>query len=125
MKRKHCLAFLTTGKNCGGWAAGPSKYCPKHQHLAKAERKVTLSKFISPELSVGEKGFLFDSNSGNLYTLNRVGAFIVRLFYEKKSIAKVVEAITENYKVSKEEALADVLGFVEQMKELGVGASHD
>ena len=125
MKKKRCIAFSVTGKSCGGLVAGQTHYCQKHQHLAKAERKVTLYKFISPELSVGEKGFLFDSNSGNLYTLNRVGAFIVRLFYEKKSIAKVVEAITENYKVSKEEALADVLRFVDQMKELGVGASHD
>jgi hypothetical protein len=125
MKKKRCLASLVTGKSCGGWTSGKTNNCPKHPHPAKAERKVTLSKFISPELSAGENGFLFDSNSGNLYTLNRVGAFIVRLFYEKKSIAKVVEAITENYKVSKEEALADVLGFVDQMKELGVGASHD
>jgi hypothetical protein len=125
MKRKRCVAFLVTGKSCEGWATGKTNYCQRHQHLAKAARKVSLSKFISPELPPGENGFLFDSNSGNLYTLNRVGAFIVRQFYENKSIAKVVEALTETYDVGSEEALADVLGFVDQMKELGVGASHD
>ncbi len=125
MKRKRCAAFLVTGKSCGGWATGKTNYCQKHQSLAQAERKVTLSKFISPELSPGENGVLFDSNSGNLYTLNRVGTFIVRLFYEKKSIAKVVEALTESYDVGSEEALADVLGFVDQMKDLGVGVAHD
>ncbi len=125
MKRKRCIALGGGGKSCGDWAAGQSKYCPKHRHLAKAERRVNLSKFISPELPPGENGVLFDSNSGNLYSLNRVGAFIVRLFYEKKSIAKVAEALTESFDVGSDEALADVLGFVDQMKELGVGAAHD
>jgi hypothetical protein len=125
MKRKRCVAHLVIGKSCPGWALGKTNYCPKHQHLTKAERKVTLSKFISPELPPGENGVLFDSNSGSLYSLNRVGTFIFRLFYEKKSIAKVAQAVTEAYDVSQEEALADVLGFVDQMKELGVGAAHD
>jgi len=125
MKGRRCAAFLATGKNCEGRAAGKTNYCQKHQHLAKAARKVAISKFISPELPPGENGFLFDSNSGNLFTLNRVGAFIVRQFYENKSIAKVVEALTENYDVGSEQALADVLSFVDQMKELGVGAAHD
>ncbi len=125
MKRKRCIAFLVTGKRCEAWAVGKTEYCQKHQHLAKAKRKVTISSFISPELPPGENGFLFDSNSGNLYTLNRLGAFIVKQFYEGKPIAKVVEAVTENYDVGSEEALSDVLGFVDQMKELGVGAAHD
>lgn len=119
------MAFLTTGKSCEGWAVAKTNYCPKHQPLAKAAKKVTISQFISPELPPGGNGILFDSNSGNLYTLNAVGAFIVRQFYEDKSIAQVVEAVTENYDVGSEEILADVLTFVDQIKELGVGAPHD
>jgi len=125
MKRKRCIAFWGEGKSCEEWALGKTNYCQKHQHLARAERKVAISKFISPELSSGENGFLFDSNSGNLYIINRVGSFIVKQFYENKSIAEVVRAITENYEVGSEEALTDVLSFVEQIKDLGVGTFHD
>ncbi len=119
--KKRCLALLVTGESCGGWVVGKSNNCNKQRHLDKTARKVTISKFISSEIPPGESGFLFDSSSGNLYTLNRVGAFIIKQFYGGKTIAKVVEAITETYGVGSEEALADILSFVDQMKELGIG----
>lgn len=125
MKRKRCAAFLITGKACEAWAAGKNPYCLKHQHLSMAAKKVSFAPAIDPELQPGENGVLFDGQNGNLYTVNRVGAFILRNFSEGKTIARVAHALTRAYEVDPEEALADVIRFVDQLREMGVAGPDD
>ncbi|MBI4495962.1 MAG: PqqD family protein [Deltaproteobacteria bacterium] len=97
---------------------------PPRRKLARAGRTVALSPSVSLELPPGEKGFLFNAQTGDLYVLNRVGAFIVRQFAAGKSILNVAETIALQYRVAAEEALADVLAFADQLKGLGIGSSR-
>ncbi len=76
----------------------------------------------APMVGVDELGVWVKDIDGNVFLDFSSGIAVTNVGHKHP---KVVEAITENYKVSKEEALADVLGFVDQMKGLGVGASHD
>ena len=53
----------------------------------------------------------------SVYTLNETGAFIWELIDGKKSISDLINALAEEYKIDIETAEADVLSFINKMKE--------
>jgi hypothetical protein len=53
-------------------------------------------------LALSDDGFLFDPTSGHTYTLNSVGAFILRKIIEKYSFDQIVAAVIEEYDVSED-----------------------
>jgi len=63
------------------------------------------------------------SDVGNLdciYNLNEVGATIWKLLDGKTTVSQLVEAIQEEYEVSKEEAEKDAFEFLESIQAAGL-----
>ncbi len=63
-------------------------------------------------LSIGEA----TAHLSGMITLNETGVFLWRKLEEGATCEQLAEALTEEYSVSKEEALADVQSFVETLK---------
>ncbi len=57
-------------------------------------------------------------NSSQLIVLNPVSAKIWKMLEEEKNIAELVDGITSEFSVSREEAEDDIVAFLEQLKEL-------
>ena len=58
-------------------------------------------------------------NMSKVINLNETGAFIMKKLKEKDSIDYVVDEMTKEYDVSKEDALNDIKEFVELLKKRG------
>jgi len=67
-------------------------------------------------LAISEEGFIFDPVSGNSFTTNKTGLFILKALKEGKAEEAIVHALTEKYEVSREEAEKDVTDFIEQLR---------
>jgi len=68
------------------------------------------------QLAISEEGFIFDPVTGNSFTTNKTGLFIIQALKEGKKIENIVQMLVEKYEVSKEEAEKDVTDFVEQLR---------
>jgi len=71
-------------------------------------------------LAVSEEGFIFDPETGNSYTVNQTGLFILELLKEGKSQDEIVDALTKEFEVSPEEAQRDLIDFLEQLRLFGL-----
>ncbi len=71
-------------------------------------------------LAISKNGFVFDPATGNSYTVNSTGLFILNLLREGKSEDEIVDALVENFEVSQEEARRDLLDFLEQLRVNGL-----
>jgi len=69
-------------------------------------------------LAVNEDGFLFDPVSGESYTVNPVGATIIKLLKEGGSAPKTVEALVSAFDVGQEEAERDLNDFLAHLRSL-------
>ncbi len=68
------------------------------------------------KLAISDEGFIFDPETGSSFTVNQTGLFILKLLKEGKSQEEIVEALTENFEVTKEEAARDLIDFLEQLR---------
>lgn len=57
-------------------------------------------------------------NSAQLIVLNPVSAEIWKMLGEEKSLSELVDGITSEFAVSREEAEEDIVAFLEQLKDL-------
>ncbi len=71
-------------------------------------------------LAISKNGFVFDPATGNSYTVNSTGLFILNLLREGKSEDEIVDALVENFEVGQEEARRDLLDFLEQLRVNGL-----
>ncbi|WP_456419049.1 HPr-rel-A system PqqD family peptide chaperone [Thermovibrio sp.] len=68
------------------------------------------------KLAISDEGFIFDPETGSSFTVNQTGLFILKLLKEGKSQEEIVEALTEEFDVSREEASRDLIDFLEQLR---------
>ncbi len=71
-------------------------------------------------LAVNDEGFIFDPETGNSYTVNKTGLFIIKLLKEGKSEEEIVKALSEKFDVSEEDARRDLVDFMEQLRLYGL-----
>ena len=57
-------------------------------------------------------------NSSQLIVLNPVSALIWEMLEEEKTLVQLVDGITAEFSVSREEAEGDIIAFLEQLKEM-------
>lgn len=67
-------------------------------------------------LAINDEGFIFDPETGNSYTVNKTGLFIIKLLKEGKTEEEIVKALTERFEVSEDEAKRDLIDFIEQLR---------
>ncbi len=67
-------------------------------------------------LAISEDGFIFDPTTGNSFTTNETGLFILQLLKEGKSPEEIVRELVNQYDVDEQEAERDVLDFMEKLR---------
>jgi hypothetical protein len=63
-------------------------------------------------LHLSAQGFLFDHHSGISYSMNTVGAFIMRLLIQGEEKDAVLERLARDYDVSRDRASQDLSEFM-------------
>jgi PqqD family protein of HPr-rel-A system len=71
-------------------------------------------------LAINEEGFVFDPLTGESFTTNRTGVFILKRLQEGKSTEKILEELVEEFDVSKEEAERDLIDFIQKLRSLSL-----
>ncbi len=71
-------------------------------------------------LAISEEGFIFDPETGNSFTTNSTGLTILKYLKEGMSIEKIASKIAQEYEIEEEEALKDILDFIEQLRIYGI-----
>jgi len=72
------------------------------------------------DLIVDENNIAFHPMMGNSYQLNEISNDIVALLKQSKSKAEIIEALAQDYEVSKEELFIDVSDFLSKLKVYGL-----
>ncbi len=71
-------------------------------------------------LAINDEGFIFDPETGNSYTVNQTGLFIIKLLKEGKNEEEIVKALTEEFEIGEDEAKRDLVDFLEQLRLYGL-----
>jgi hypothetical protein len=82
--------------------------------------KMRISPDINAEVPEDKNCFLFDSNSGRVYSLNRPASFIFRKIKERLPISEVVKQLVSRYDVDSGIATSDIQDFLYQLKEFNI-----
>ena len=57
-----------------------------------------------------------------IFTLNPVGVFIWNKLEGEKNLADILKSLLENFETSREQAVVDILEFIDQVVETGLAA---
>ncbi|WP_456383295.1 HPr-rel-A system PqqD family peptide chaperone [Persephonella sp.] len=68
------------------------------------------------QLAINDEGFVFDPLTGESFTVNQTGLFILKELKEGKSQEEIVQDLVENFEVSQEEAERDLVDFIEKLR---------
>ena len=71
-------------------------------------------------LSDGERGFLFDHQTGDLFTLNRTGALVVQYLLDGSTPQTIARRLAEMYGIPLEQAMGDIEAFVAETTDIGI-----
>ncbi len=71
-------------------------------------------------LAINDEGFIFDPETGNSFTVNKTGLFIIKLLKDEISEDEIIKKITDEFEISEEEAQRDLLDFMEHLRLLGL-----
>ncbi len=72
------------------------------------------------DLALSDNGFLFDPVSGNTYTLNPVGTFMLKKLIEGLEKSTIVEKLLEEFDASEQVASNDFDQFLQYLAEIDV-----
>lgn len=74
---------------------------------------------VKRNIAISESGFLFDSMSGESYSLNQTGKEILELLQEEKTEEEIIKKMTAEYDVDEttlERYLVDFIGMLNHFK---------
>ncbi|HPD60705.1 MAG TPA: PqqD family protein [Thermodesulfobacteriota bacterium] len=74
---------------------------------------------------IESKSVLLNLENGSYYTLNKTGTFIWSLLDGKTAVRQLVEVLTQNFEVAKNEASKDVFALIANLKKEGLIELHD
>jgi methyltransferase-like protein len=69
---------------------------------------------------VAEETVILEPESGEYYTLNAIGTFIVEQFQQGHTKAKVIELVLEQYQADEAEVIEDIEELLTQMLKQGL-----
>jgi len=78
---------------------------------------------VSDDLTTAELGgeaILLDVKSGNYFGLNEVGAYILELSKEPRSVASIIDNMLQEFDVEAERLTSDVQAFLVQLHRQGL-----
>ncbi len=68
------------------------------------------------QLALNKDGFAFDPTTGESFSLNRTGLFLLEQLIDERSPEEAAEALAEKFEVSREEAERDVSDFIDHLR---------
>ena len=68
------------------------------------------------QLAINDEGFIFDPLTGESFTVNRTGLFIINRLKEGKKEEEILQGLLDEFNVSKEVAERDLIDFLEKLK---------
>jgi len=68
------------------------------------------------QLAINEEGFIFDPATGESFTVNSTGLFILQELKENKSTEEIVVALSKEFEDAPETTERDVIDFVAHLK---------
>ena len=71
-------------------------------------------------LAVSEEGFIFDPLTGNSFTTNKTGLFILSKLREGRVGEEILAEMREKFEASEEELEKDFTDFMEQLRFYGL-----
>ncbi|MBL0709661.1 MAG: PqqD family protein [Colwellia sp.] len=74
---------------------------------------------------VANETVILEPETGEYYTLNAIGTFIIEQFQQKNSKEKVIDLVLENYQVEKSEVTQDIEDLLTQMIKQGLFVKVD
>ena len=75
--------------------------------------------------NINGEAVIFHLDTGHYYGLNKVGTMVWAAFLQGESQAEIIDKIIEKYKISKDQALQDVVALVALLQKEGlITASH-
>jgi hypothetical protein len=72
---------------------------------------------IHSNLAVSDNGFIFNPYNGDSFSTNNVGADLIRLLKENKSMSQIMQSLLETYDVDPILLEKDVEDFIAQLKD--------
>jgi PqqD family protein of HPr-rel-A system len=72
------------------------------------------------DLYFNEKGFIFDPDSGAIYSLNPTGAFILKHLQQGTSISQILKETQKAFGVDASTAQQDLREFMDMLTSLGL-----
>jgi hypothetical protein len=75
---------------------------------------------LKKNIALSESGFLFDSNSGDSYSLNDTGKLIVQMIKENKTEGEIIAYFKENYDVEEGIFENNFHDFISMIKNLNI-----
>ncbi len=67
-------------------------------------------------LAISDNGFIFKPATGESFTTNELGLFIINLLKEDKSVDEIISAITNDFDVDKLTVSHDLYEFLDFLK---------
>jgi hypothetical protein len=71
---------------------------------------------IKSDIAISESGFVFNPATGESFTVNPIGAEVIQLLKNNKSIQEAIEFILERYNVDETSFEKDLNDFVAMLK---------
>ncbi len=75
---------------------------------------------ILKDLYFNEKGFVFDPDTGSIYSLNTTGAFIIKQLQKGQPVTKVVGELRKSFEVDEDTVQRDVREFMDMLAAYGI-----
>jgi len=70
---------------------------------------------LKKNIATSEAGFIFNPGTGDSFSVNNIGAEILSMFKENKSLEEVIENISIRYQVEKSQLEKDLEDFISQL----------
>jgi Coenzyme PQQ synthesis protein D (PqqD) len=71
-------------------------------------------------LALSENGFLFDSRTGNTYSLNQTGTFLLRKIIDGELPERLLKLLGDDFDVAEQVAERDIEQFLFRLKDLKI-----
>jgi hypothetical protein len=84
---------------------------------------VRIPENINAEVAEDKSGFLFDSNTGKVFALNKTASFIFCKMKEGLSISSIVKQLTARYDIEEGIAISDIEDFLYQLREFNIDSN--
>lgn len=70
---------------------------------------------LKKNIATSEAGFIFNPGTGDSFSVNGIGSDILGMFKDDKSIAEIIDRISEKYDVERSQLEKDLEDFTSQL----------